>query len=133
MKPEHVKYFYTLAGQTYNRKEPNDAECKAWIEVLGFYSQPELDAAWRRWLNDTSVEEFTQRPKGARMPTPAELKHSIERSKSAEDAKKNPFVACGKNGCVSGWVPVPEIGKKLTHRVRRCVCWEEYAMAFKQA
>ena len=85
------------------RKEESDAERGAWKEVLGNYKFSDGDAACRRWLADTTVEEWTNKPRGARLPSPAELKASIERFRNVS---ADYFTPCGH--CESGWVRVFE-------------------------
>jgi hypothetical protein len=61
-----------------SRLEPEDAEFGVWKEVLGGFSESDLDAACRRWKADTEVEERTGKPRGNRLPSASELKLSIQ-------------------------------------------------------
>lgn len=83
------------------RKEESDTERGAWMSVLGEFTYPELDSACRRWKADTTIEEWSSRPIGARMPDASELKASILKFK---DAQHGHFAPCGK--CDNGWVRV---------------------------
>jgi hypothetical protein len=132
----------TEIGQLYNRtlqaysREPKDGEFDAWANVLGFASYADLDAALRRWANDTYIEEYTQRPRGSRMPSAAELKLSIDRFNAAHSHQ---FVPCNENGCEGGWIHVYEgqtIGGEgrgpnrvdpKVGAVKRCACFWQWA------
>ena len=117
-------------------KEPRDGEFDAWLNVIGGYPSPDVDAAIRRWQSDTYVEEFTGRPRGARMPTAVELKASID---SWNNASAKKFVSCGS--CEGGWIRVFEgltVGSsafsgrpidKNHGAMRRCKCFNEYMAA----
>lgn len=125
MTAKEVKGFYRLIASTYGVKEPNEEEGKSWVEVLAFFKVSDLDAAWRRWQNDTEIEDFTKRPRGARMPKPAELKSSIEQFRMRQNAARNHYIPCRRNGCMDGFVFVVE-NEKTTARVKRCDCWHEH-------
>lgn len=116
-----------------------DGELKAWKDVLGRYSDADIDAALRRHRNNTAIDEFTQKPIGDIMPMPASLKLSIERFNAANLKK---FHSCGQ--CENGWVRVFKgftIGDEAGTRnavdpkvgaVRRCAChleWERQKTA----
>lgn len=118
---------YARALQSYNR-EAKDGEFDAWLNVLGGFSYSDLDAALRRWQSDTVVEEFTQRPRGARMPTSAELRLSIQQFERTLDGK---FSACGKGGCMDGWVKTSSGPDPKAFTVRRCACFWAWARTRK--
>lgn len=131
---KHLRTLYAEVIQSYQRT-PNEAEFKAWTEVLGTFTFADVEAAIRRWRNDTLVEFQTQRPRGARIPTPAELKVSIE---SFDKANSEHFVPCNK--CEGGWIRIAE-GKtdkgyavnKSVGAVKRCECFFNWARARKKA
>jgi hypothetical protein len=112
-------------------RQPSDGEFDAWLNVLGGYAMPDVDAAIRRWQSDTEIEEYTQKPRGARMPTATELKRSIELFDRAHSER---FIPCGE--CEEGWIRVyagftsggnpvdPKIGA-----VRRCSCFTAWKLA----
>lgn len=125
---------YNRTIQTYNR-EPKDGEFDAWMNVIGSYKYSDVDAALRRWQHDTTLEEYTNRPRGSRMPSATELKASIEAFDRGQTRK---FVPCGKDGCEDGWIRVysgitaggnqvdPKIGA-----VKRCQCFRDYVSSRK--
>jgi hypothetical protein len=75
------KELRTLYGRMVEsfRFDPVESELGAWKTVLGHFRASDLDAACRRWKADTDIEERTGKPRGGRLPSPAELKLSIER------------------------------------------------------
>jgi hypothetical protein len=121
------------------RKELDESQFKAWVEVLSKYSYTaDVDAALRRWTADTLVEDSGW-IRGARMPYPAEIKASIEDFEHKASLRaENKFVSCGK--CEEGWVRVfrgktaggnsssPKFGA-----VRRCACFIEWLTPRKKA
>jgi hypothetical protein len=128
--------FYQKTAQSYGRQR-SDGEVEAWLDTISSYRSLDLDAALRRWHADTSIEEFTGKPRGSRMPTPAELKLSID-GFAQEERKQitGKFQPCGN--CQSGWVRIfhgttieaNPIDEK-TGAVRRCECFLRYAAAKK--
>lgn len=136
-----VEEFYRKASTSRGRM-PDDDQSDKWVEVLANYATPQLDAALRRWDCDTTLEtwEHGERyPRGRRMPTPAELKLSIDQFEAAErGARSGKFVSCGN--CERGWVQVFE-GKTVAGNpvdpkvgaVKRCVCWLQYIQRVKGA
>jgi hypothetical protein len=133
-KAELVKFCENTC-QSKNRKQ-TEGETEVWISVLSEYATADLDAALRRWHSDVTIEEFTQKPKGARMPTPAELKLSIDQfNQSAARTHSGQFVACGN--CQDGWVKkfvgITSGGNPVNPKdgaLQRCQCWSEYLAAF---
>ncbi len=132
----HKFYVRTVEG---HHAFPKDGELDAWEAVLGSYSESQLDAALRRWDRETEVEEYTQKPKGSRMPTPTELKLSMDRF---EQSSSKQFTPCGK--CDFGWVRVFEgrtAGCEGVHSrvdpkfgaVKRCQCFTDWARQRKAA
>jgi hypothetical protein len=128
---------YARTIQTYNR-EPKDGEFDAWLNVLGGFTFGDVDSALRRWQADTTLEDYTNRPKGARMPSPAEVLASIQKF---ENANQTRFISCGK--CEEGWVRVfdghtdgwrPGMSNPEAHKVdpkigavKRCECFINWA------
>jgi hypothetical protein len=126
--------FYRSTCESYNRKQ-TEGEIDAWLCVLSEHTTGDLDAALRRWHSDTSIEDFTQKPKGSRMPSTAELKLSIDQfnEKTARTASGK-FYSC--NNCEEGWLRIflgrthggntvdPKCGA-----VRRCQCFNDYVVA----
>jgi hypothetical protein len=119
---------------------PKDGELDSWAGVLGDYSRSQLDAALRRWDGDTSIEEYSGKPRGSRMPSPAELKRSMEDfERSASSLKAGRFVPCNQDGCDEGWIRVftgrtvgtVECGAGRVDpkggAVRRCQCFQDWA------
>jgi hypothetical protein len=100
--PQGLAELYAETIKSFNRAA-NDPEFDAWCVVLGGFKMPDIDAALRRWRCDTRVEDFTQRPIGARMPSPAEIKLYIEIFDRSNAVKFRP---CNKNGCSGGFVKV---------------------------
>ena len=130
-----VEKVYVRECQAHARKM-TEGELDAWRDVLSGYSESDVDRALRRWRANTTIEEFTQRPCGSRMPTPAELKLSIARFDSEKrSAASGQFVACGQNGCDDGWlhrltgVTVGVQMKPGDRGVSRCECWMLYLCA----
>lgn len=118
-------------------REPRDGEMDAWLNVLGGFGSSDIDASIRRWQADSRLDDFTHRPVGARMPTAAELKQSIEAFNKREfRLNSGRFISCGK--CDDGWIRVfkgmtvgPEPGDPQpvdpkVGAVRRCKCFHEY-------
>lgn len=129
MKKQELSELYARTLAAYGRKEPVRGEFDAWENVLGQYSFADLDAAIRRWQSTTEVEDFTQKPKGSRMPTPAELSLAIKTFNQANSAE---FEPCGK--CESGWVRVFEgktyRGNQIDPKIgalKRCQCFMDWA------
>lgn len=125
IKPDLVS-LYSRTIQAYNR-DPKDGELDAWVNVLGGFSAPDIDAALRRWQCDLTVEEFTRKPRGSRMPSAAELRLSIE---NFDRANAEQFIPCGRDGCEGGWVRVTsgktyhgnQVNPKLG-ALKRCQCF----------
>lgn len=114
--------YRTCAGR-YGR-QPNPEEFKAWMDVLSSYYFSDVDSAIRRWSGNTAVDMGTGRMAGARMPSPAELKASIQ---SFDKSHSDRFQPCDQ--CEEGWVRVTT-GKTAggtvignSGAVRRCECW----------
>lgn len=128
-----IEELYTRTLESYSR-QAKDGEFGSWENVLGSYAYRDLDAALRRWQADTEVEEYTNRPRGSRMPSVTELKASIERTERAAGTR---FESCGK--CEEGWVRVftgMTIGSKdckpsqvdpKVGAVKRCQCFLNWA------
>lgn len=114
---------------------PKDGELDSWKSVLGEYRESQLDAALRRWDRETDIEEYTQKPKGSRMPSAAELKRSMDQF---ENINSDKFIPCDK--CEFGWVRV-FTGQTAGHNrvdqkfgaVKRCECFERWAQTRKHA
>lgn len=130
INPELARiYTMALAG-----REPRDGEFDAWLNVLGGYPIPDLESAVLRWQADTEIEDFTGRPKGARVPTAVELKASTDAWMTAKTKK---FIPCGS--CDHGWVKVSSgttvgghpVDKKIG-AVKRCRCFEDYMRARRE-
>ena len=110
-----------------------DGELRAWQDVLGEFSDSDIDAALRRHRHNTEVDDFTGKVLGDLMPMPAALKLSIEKFNSVETGK---FRSCGK--CQEGWIYVykgltvgpnpgdPQPIDPKVGAVRRCQCFHEY-------
>jgi hypothetical protein len=123
------------------RKEPNEEEFAAWENVLLSFQAADIEAAIRTWQNDAELEEFSGRPRGARMPMAVELKAWIQRRDRA--AASTNFIPCSQ--CEDGWVRVFRGvtvraegywggGKPIDSKVgavRRCQCWHEYIAGHK--
>lgn len=130
VNPELARvYTMALAG-----REPRDGEFDAWLNVLGGYPVPDIEAAVRRWQGDTDIEEFTGRPKGSRVPTAVELKASTD---AWMNAKTKKFIPCGS--CDHGWVRIfsgTTVGghpvDKKVGAVKRCRCLEDYMRARRE-
>lgn len=123
-----VELYMRAVGEHPPCREKDD-ELGAWKEVLNQFTYSQLDAALRRWLVDTTIEEYTGRPRGSRMPTATELRASIldfERTQNSIASGK--FRACGKNGCEGGFVPVgSQVTEKIdTRRRTSCQCRLDY-------
>jgi len=99
MKEPFLRELYTRTVQRYNR-QPNEAEFGGWMDVLKEFDYSDVDAALRRWQNDVMIEEFTHRPIGARMPTPPEVKMSIQ---VFEAKNALSFTPCRTELCNDGW------------------------------
>lgn len=127
-----VEQIYADVCEEKHRKL-TDGELRAWQDVLGEFSDADLDAALRRHRNNTAVDEFTGKVLGDLMPMPAALKKSIERFNSISTGRFRPC-----NECENGWIYVykgktvgpdpgdpqpidPKIGA-----VRRCQCFHDY-------
>lgn len=133
MKPNQIRVLYNATAQSFHR-EVTPGEDEAWGQVFANYPEGDLDAAIRRWREDTRVDDFTHRPNGARMPTPAELKLSIDdfNSKQAQIATGS-YVPCNQGDCKFGWIRVFE-GRtsdgnevdKVVGGVHRCQCFWDY-------
>lgn len=127
-----IRELYIKAISTYSR-QPTEHECEAWQTVLGHTSYSDVDAAIRRWQADTTIDSFTNRPIGSRMPTPAELKRSIQVfDESSERRNSRKFKPCGK--CEGGWIRIfncrTEGGQPSNPKLgamRRCQCFYEWA------
>lgn len=127
---------YARTAQQY-RREPSDEEFEAWQNVLDGYRFRDVSNALDRWLGETLLEEFTNRPKGARMPSPAEVKLLVQTIAAIQGDK---FEACQQNGCMSGWIREFEgfttHGNKVdkqTGASRRCRCFYEWVARKKSA
>lgn len=130
----HLGELYNRMLQTYNR-DPKDGEFDAWMNVLGGFGYPDIDAALRRWQNIGDIEDFTQKPKGARMPAAIELRNLIQ---DFDRSNQEKFSPCGKDGCEGGWIRVfsgrtaggnpvdPKDGA-----VKRCKCFYAWAATKK--
>lgn len=132
--PAQLRILYVKTTQQY-RRDPNDDEFESWIGVLSGYKFQEISQALDRWLGDTTLEEFTNRPKGARMPSPAEIKLSVQTTELIQGEK---FKGCGQDGCMNGWVREFEGmtvgGNKIDPKVgaaRRCKCFYEWCASRK--
>lgn len=124
-----MRELYVRTLQQYNR-QPNDEEFRAWMEVLSSNSYSDVDAALRRWSGNTALDMHSGRPAGARMPSPAELKVSIQ---SFDRSQSDRFVSCGN--CDNGWVRITYgktvNGSQVNERrpaVKRCECWLRWAL-----
>jgi hypothetical protein len=115
---QFLRELYTRTVQAKN-VPPKDAELDEWSEVLKDFNYSDVDAALRRWANDTTIEDFTQRPRGARVPKAIELKVSIMEFNNAANRPKTKFDGCEQ--CErTGWI-------KVGPRVRRCDCFYNWA------
>lgn len=136
MNKADLNNFYRRTTEAY-RKEPNLGELAAWDTTLSEYSAADLDAALRRWQCDLTVEEFTRRPRGSRMPSAAELRLSIE---NFDRANAEQFIPCGRDGCEGGWVRVTsgktyhgnQVDPKLG-ALKRCQCFLRWVERQKTA
>lgn len=128
MSHDEVLQLYTGAVDAYGIKAI-EGQFEAWKGTLQQFSRGQLDAAIRRWQGDTTVDEFTGKTRGSRLPAPSDLKASIldfERTQASIASGK--FRPCGKNGCEGGFIPVgTSITEKIdTRRRTSCPCRLEY-------
>jgi hypothetical protein len=135
MTDNEILELYTSSLEAHHC-QPKDGELDAWKKVLQQFKRAHLDAALRRWLNDTTLEEYTGRPRGSRMPSPAELKASIESfERATQSSITGRFEPCRKGGCEGGWVPVgvnTGVHMDLRRRVR-CQCFSNFIQLRKGA
>lgn len=142
MRADVTKKLYARTVEAYHCS-PKDGELDAWLDVLGNYQEAQLDAALRRWAKETELEEYTGRPRGSRMPSPAEIRLSMDRF---ERTISEHFLPCKK--CDFGWVRVftgrtvgafdadghgPNPVDPKFGAVRRCECFIEWASHRKSA
>lgn len=90
---------YARATEQF-RRNPSEAELDSWLSVLGNYEIGDIKNALDCWIADVTVEEFTGRTKGSRMPSPSEIKLLVRNEVRAQTSK---FKACWEDGCVDGW------------------------------
>lgn len=131
-----------FATATQYRRERTNEECDAWMRVLGDYDAREIRCAIDDWECDTTIETFTDRPRGSRMPMAAEVKSLIELRKRLKSQAER-FQPCGE--CESGWVRVYEgltLGSKDVKKspvdqkvgaVRLCQCRADWIASQKNA
>jgi hypothetical protein len=111
----------------YYNREPNQTQEDGWVFVLRRYTRDDVETAIQSWKLRTDLDQFTKRIKGSMMPTPADLRASIEEYTTAarrrELAALGKYVPCKQDGCDDGWKRVLIGG---VERVRRCGCFMEF-------
>lgn len=135
MKPAETKRLYERACGA-KRIVPQEDEGRAWHRVLRDFEARDVEAALDAWWADTTTGK-DGRPRGAWLPTPAELKplaEAAERKRKVADAEPKDYVswrcACGygmggfvsrddrrERKCPACGKPMPELSRDAAQAV----------------
>jgi len=78
----------------------NPDQFSAWETVLAEFKPAELKLAIQGWQSSTDPD-FDGRPRGARLPTPADVRAIMIAQRKSSQAPTNGFIPCA--ACEGGW------------------------------
>lgn len=128
----NIGMLYGQVCEVY-RRERNDATGEAWKNVLSKFPLADVRSAIREWQENTRIDQFTGKPVGASMPSPADIAVICERLARKKIAG-NKFEPCGH--CESGWVRITLFHPKLQkdyEAVTACQCRKEWIESARMA
>jgi hypothetical protein len=108
---------YQKATVAYNR-EPDDEIAHVWEGVLARWTADQVLDALRTHQADATIDDFSHRPRGSFMPTPAELIAILQQKTKA--AVLGSRLSCGE--CEDGWIINDALppGKRRARRCEKC-------------
>ena len=108
---------YEKATDAYNRAR-NDEVARVWQGVLARWTAEEIFDALRTHQSNSTIDEYSNKPRGAFMPQPAELIYILQQKKKA--AVLGSRLSCGE--CEDGWIIDDSLppGKRRAKRCEKC-------------
>lgn len=126
MTEKQLARLYEIACAGASRR-PDEDQFEVWKRNLGRFEESEVNAALAVWQADiTEVMHFDElRPRGATMPTAADLLSLVRKIQRKKDASTT-FQACGIDGCTDGLKLIHRDGVRM---VTHCWCYREWKAA----